>query len=495
MNPRLLRLYAIPLMRQVAIVVFISIIGVMVGYLAAFPGQYRLLIALTAFACLFAVSLRKPVLVLFVLIALLPFTGVIRRLLIPIAGWTSYDPLLLVSPVLILILGMHWFVKKVIFNREPIAAVTDTRLFKLSVLFLLLSVIQIFNPLQGSLLVGAGGVLYYIVPLLWMVLSKQYINVRHMRILYFVVYLIGLVVAVYGLKQVLIGFAPFELEWVEVGGYEALMVGGRLRPFSTFPSSQEFASYLSLSIVIGWVQLLRGRWISRILIGLSLPVLVYAMFMVSARTPVILTILSLTIITLFMYRSVRARVLVVIIGIGVFALGYQALSSLTDSEDPLISHQVNGLINPWDEEHSTLSLHTNYFMEGIIKGFQVPIGHGLGSSTQAAKTLGSGGKNTEYDISDIMVSHGLIGGVLYAAMMIMIIRLFFSLPKHEPMHVALTGTLFATLGYWMIGELTSISSVLWTSIGYLDNVMKHHPWNELKRKNRLSGASETVRNG
>jgi len=488
MNPKPLRLHAQTIMQQAALAIIISIIGLMIGWLAAFPGLYRLLIAITLFACLLAVALRKPVMALMLVIALLPFTGLIRRLLIPIAGWTSFDPLLLVAPVLVLLLGAHWFMKRWILDREPIGA--DTRLFLCVLLFLLLSVVQIINPLQGSLLVGVGGILYFIVPLFWMVLGREYFNLTHMRILYAMVYMIGVVAAIYGIIQTHVGFAPFEYMWVELGGYAALWVGDSLRAFSVFTSAQEFSCFLSISFVIGWACLLRARLISKILCGLSLPVLGYAMFMVGSRTPVILTLLSITVITLLRFRSYWAKLLVIIVAIAFGFIGMRMLDSFAQSENDFLVHQANGLINPLDEEHSTLTLHWGYFLQGIMKGFQVPIGHGLGSSTQAASTLGGKGNNTEYDISDIMVSHGIIGGVLYLLIMITIFRLLFALPRHEPLHIALVGILLATIGFWLIGELTSVAAVLWVSIGYMDKVMKHHRWNALKRHLNKSYASQ-----
>lgn len=485
-NVRLIRFHTRQLKGQIALAVLLSFIGLVIGYLAAIPGYYRLLLALTVFCCLIAVSVRKPMFALIVLIILLPFTALFRRVLIPLSGWTSFDPLLLVAPALILILGAHWFVKKWVFDREPIAA--DTRLFKLVLLFLLLSCIQIFNPLQGSLMVGAGGVLYFIVPLLWMVLGKEYMNLRYIRMVYASVYTIAVGVALYGIKQSQFGFAPFEEAWVELGGYAALKVGERIRAFSVFPSSQEFAFYLAISFMIGWAYLLRGRWKWKIPVLCTLPIIGYALFMTSARTPVILTALSITIVTCLVCRSIRARMLVVLVMMVVGYFAFEGLNRLVGSDNDFIAHQVNGLLNPLDEEHSTLNLHLGYFMNGIIKGFTVPIGHGLGSSTLAAKTFAANAQDTEYDISDIMVSHGIIGGVLYAMIMVMVFRLLFSMPRQEPLHIALTGILLATIGFWLIGEIASVSAVLWLSIGYMDNVMMHHRWNTLKHERTPSGA-------
>lgn len=490
MNPRLIRLNTEPILRQLTLAFFILITGLMIGYLASFPSNYRLIIAMSVFVCLFAISLRKPVIALFILIILLPFTGLFRRMLIPIAGWTSFDPILLVAPLLILILGVHWLVKRWIFDRELIAA--DTRLFKFVLLFLLLSCVQIVNPLQGSLLVGAGGVLYFIVPLFWMVLAKEYFDIRLMRILYAIVYPIGVIVGIYGLIQTHVGFASFENAWVELGGYAALRVGESVRAFSVFPSAQEYSTYLSICILIGWAYLFRGKMIMKIPIICTLPLLGYAMIMIGTRTQVILTTLSITVVTLVMYRSLWARMLIVVIAIAAGMAGMNVLNNLTSSENDLVSHLANGLTNPLDEKHSTLILHAEIFWKGIVKGFQVPIGHGLGSSTQAAKTFSVGGQNTEYDIGDIMVSHGVIGGVLFVLIMFMVLRLLFALPKHDPIHLALAGVLLATIGFWLIGELTAVNAVLWLSIGYLDKAMKHHRWNVMESNRVYRSKVETV---
>jgi len=136
----------------------------------------------------------------------LPFMAFIRRFIYSFSSYISIDPILIVCDMLIVLM----FSYLIICEKSRISSFyTNNRLVKASFLLLLLFSLQIFNPLQGNLMIGLAGAKFYIVPLLWLFIglfvSKKFIE----KILYLVV-IIGFITALYGLRQNFLGFTSLR---------------------------------------------------------------------------------------------------------------------------------------------------------------------------------------------------------------------------------------------------------------------------------------------
>jgi hypothetical protein len=455
--------------------------GYYIGKMAIEPGKIRLMFAGALLLSILAFSIRKPKLVLLFCILYLPFMGFFRRLLIPAAGWSGMDPLVLIPQVSVLLVGSYWVFQKFI-RRRPIPNEKDTRLFRWIQFLLLIHMIQVFNPLQGGILAGLGGIMFYVTPLLWMILARLYFDQRWMKAIFTIISIIAVISAIYGLKQIFIGFYDFENAWVRQAGYAALNVGGEIRAFSFHSSAAEYAWYLVLAIVIAWAGLLRGNSAIRIVSILLLPLLVYALFLESSRTPVILGTFGLALMTITNARKGAVRWIVIFVTMICLVGMYFAVSNIDVGDSALLAHQVNGLNNPFDEEHSTFWLHYNILMNGIWKGLKMPIGHGLGSTTLAAAKFSDSGDNAEVDFANILISDGIIGGVLY--LLIVFYALFkafrYASTVKGIIPLAILGILLSTLFTWSIGGNYSTAAIIWLCIGYLDREVgshdqRHHP--------------------
>lgn len=442
-----------------------SSIGFATGVLILNPANLRLLLFGGIFIGLVAVSHKWPIAVLYFLTIYLPLMGLFRRLLIPFAGWNSSDPLVILPPFVLGMMVVYRLYRHSI-DREPF--LNDTKLYKMIRWFMIIILVQAANPMSHGMMDRINGLLLYLIPLFWMVLARNYITEKHMKRLVGIVFALGCFAALYGLKQTYMGFFSFEYTWVQVGGYDALMISPTIiRAFSSFSNASEYAFYVVFTIITAWVIAIKGQGIQRIVAILVLPVLWYALFMESSRTPLVFTMLASAIVAIVQAKPGKARWRMAWIAIIAVAVVYIGLTSIAHNGNPILAHQVEGLSNPLNEEDSTATLHYSMFIEGIVEGFTFPIGKGYGM-------------NMEYDISNIFLSTGIVGGLIYLFIYIKVYRLAYSFSQTEgKLGLILFGTLCASPGLWLIGGNYSTSAWVWALIGYLDIVSREHKINRI----------------
>lgn len=451
-------------LRAVFTVLVLLAFSFQLGKMAANPGNVRLLLAASLMAILLALSYHRPRIVIFTLMVYLPFMSLFRRMLIPVAGWSSMDPLLLVGPVLAVLFVTVWLYKKYVLKEE---IWQDTRLFKLIRWMIVVDMLQIFNPLQGSLLAGIAGVIYWTVPLFFMILGREYLNERGMKLLCNLVLIVGIVVAMYGFKQYLIGFASFEQQWIDLTGYTALQVYSVTRPISTFSSAAEYAHYLGIATVVGWVYVLRGSPLVKILALAAVVILYVNLFIESGRGVIVTVTAALLITTIMNSRGIRGKLIVGLLSLAVLSVLFVGMQKI-NSDNDLILHSVNGLSDPFGENSTALG-HVELMFEGFQKGFANPLGYGLGSTTIAGGKFTGAALSSEVDLTNRFLATGVVGGLLYLFSMIII---FFSSLRMARLggstHLILFGILIAEAGQWLTGGHYAIAPLLWLMIGYLD---------------------------
>ena len=100
-----------------------------------------------------------------------------------------------------------------------------------------------------------------------------------------------------------------------------------------------------------------------------------------------------------------------------------------------------------------------------------PLGHGLGSTTFAAQKFGSDSEpgSSELDFSDMFISLGLIGGVLYIAVAAFGIRAALRYVRETRLRIGLPvlAILISTLGAWLIEGQYSTCSLVFFILGSL----------------------------
>ena len=386
--------------------------------------------------------------------------GFIRRLLIPFAGWSLEDPLLLVGPagaILIWLNGRHESPRR----RDALSF--------FALLFLIWSIGQILNPLAGSVVLGLKGALFWIPPILWLFVGKTFPIKLH-RNLATIIMVMAIPVAIHGLYQNAVGLLPFEYTWVGVSGFGSSIFfeGFKIRPFATLSSPQEYGVFLALANTFVWGTVLARQkhlpW-RLMLQGL----LIFAQFLQGTRSTFALTLLMFFVTSIVWTKSAGLKM--ALVGIAIALVGVVKLDLLpTDFGEggiaTAIEHQVSGFQNP---EESTAGLHADMIQEGFEKAWAHPLGLGTGVTTRASEKAGTFGGTTEADITNVFISFGIPVGLFY--LLFLLIAFTTSLRRFylykTGYAIAAFGCLIVVFGNIWNGGLYATVAILWFTIGGL----------------------------
>jgi hypothetical protein len=189
---------------------------------------------------------------------------------------------------------------------------------------------------------------------------------------------------------------------------------------------------------------------------------------------------------LFLLRG-RVVVLAIASAVGLMVLALvllgPALSHVAaTSSNPLVQHQATGLGNPLSESGSTLPTHARAFVQGVLDGVRHPLGQGTGISTIAADKLGNGTgrtlvqlagttesiRGTDTDVSNVFLSFGILGGLIYVAMLIIIARrvVIRYARSRDPLVLAVIGLMVVTSLEWLTGGRYFAAALTWFVFGW-----------------------------
>ena len=451
-----------PQLRRLSVVPAGVLIGLVPIVLSRNPAWIRMAFALLIVAALALVSLVNPRLSIVLTLCLLPFLAMIRRVLIPVAGWTSYDPLLLLAPVLAASLLYRVF----IVEKRRLAADWVSGAV---VVVMVLAIIQVVNPEGGGIAAGATGLLFIAAPLAWFFVGRELADEQLVRRLLAGVVFIAAGIAIYGLWQSLVGLLPWDSAWVDLNGYTSLNVFGATRAFGTFSSGAEYAFFLAIALVISVVMALRGRPIALIFT----PVLACAIFLESSRTIIFVILLTLVGViglrTGSRVRAVLALGLFIVLAVSTIRVfGPQLTAIARQTGSPLILHQVQGLMNPFDASQSTLQLHQQLVTNGFLGSLAHPLGFGTASTNLAGQKAGATTNSAEVDYIDAFVSLGLIGGAAFLTIVLLSLwrSASLGLSKRSLTALGAAAILVVTFGQWLNGGYYALSPVVWLVVGW-----------------------------
>jgi hypothetical protein len=399
--------------------------------------------------------------------------GDIRRVVADIATPAAFDPLLLVVPVVTAVLVVPSLLSLKL--KEPLS--------KAVLALLVVMCAEVVNPKQGDLSIGLSGVFFYIVPVLWFWIGRSLGSTALLhQIIYRVILPLGLAAGVLGLCQNFIGFLPYQQTWITAVGkvYTSLYVGSSVRAFGFSVSAAEYATLLEISIALAVAAYMASsrKWIG------AVPIFATALILSGGRGLTIKLVVVLS--ALWVVR--RGKKLNAATLAGMAVLGVLSVASLSflasqftstaeagrhggSAAQDALAHQLGGLAHPFDQKYSSAGLHSNMVLTGFTEGVMSPLGHGLGSTTFAARKFGSDSEqgSSELDFSDMFISLGVVGGVLYIAVAAFGIRAGLRYVGETPLRIGLPvlAILIATLGGWLIEGQYSTCTIVFFVLGSL----------------------------
>lgn len=446
----------------------LAVVAIAASLLFKTADGQRILLTVTTLGCLLMLITYSPKVGIPALLVFLAFLGGVRRWLIPVFGWPQNDPLLLVAPLLAIL----FFLNLLPTRRLP----TVKGLPRLLNILLVFMAAEIINPLQGGLAVGIAGALFYIVPVIWFYLGRMKGTSAILKRLFMVTAGVSILAAVYGLYQTWFGYLPSEEQWVHLTHMEALHVGGGSRAFAFFTFPAEYDWFLCLGIVLLWAAFLRGRYIALA----PIPLLGLAVFFESGRGPVVSTLATCVALWAIQGRNIRvwlprgALALALAVTGLVLSLQQAQQMQFSSQTQELVNHQTSGLLDPTNAKTSTVGVHSGMILNGFAEGFRTPIGRGLGATTIAAQKFGAGEGSTEMDISNMFVSLGFMGGLLYLGIvgLVLVTAVHYWHQARSGVALAIVGILFLNFGQWLNGGQYSIAFLIWFCIGALDRMQR-----------------------
>jgi hypothetical protein len=441
-------------------------------WLLMVAGQFDLVCALIVGTTLLLISTYDKATAALLTFTYLFLMGDIRRIVAVAFGQPAQDLLLLVGPVMAFVLAFPLLLK---------LRLRDN-LSKAMLFLLVVMTLEIFNPRQGGLSVGLSGAVFYIAPVLWFWVGRHFGSPAVVeKLIYRVIFPLALLAALLGFAQTFIGFLPYEQAWIDIAAtsYTALHLGGSIRAFGFSVSGTEYAVLLMFGVVGITAAYFGSKW-KWVFI---LPILITGVVLASGRTAVVRIILTLafiwafrkgqklgtsTIVRIVLFASAGALLVATVASHFVPQTGSSGKNSAVQDA---LAHQAGGLAHPLDPKYSTAGIHGGLIWSGLLEGVTYPIGHGLGATTEAAAKFGGDPSegSSEIDFSDMFISLGLIGGLLYLFVVVSAMRQSLTYLHTVPRTISLpvAAILFSSLGSWLIGGQYSTSSVTLFLVGAL----------------------------
>jgi hypothetical protein len=439
------------------------------------PGAYRVTLAVAIGLNLIVLAMKWPTTAALTTLLFLPFVALIRRLLITSVPYTANDPLILIGPVVALFLFYRLYILE---DRR----LTSDLISKLALGLVVLGLIEVLNPFgHGTLPSNVGGLIFLAVPLLWFFIGREIGEDRSIAFLLQAIIVVAVAVGLYGLFQT--EWSPgqhlpsWDQRWFDVAGYGALVVtenagaNNAIRAFSTFPSNQEYATFLAVSLVAIFAMVLHRRFWPLALA----PFLAIAMFWAGGRSPMALAGFAAVVLAGVRSRNAINATIIVVLGIGaIFGLatlvGPRLDRAAGVNDNAIATHNIRGLLHPLSPDGSGLGRWTN-FTTGISHGFSNPAGLGTGESNAAGGRLSNdskGTQDTDNDISDVFVSYGLVGGVTFMVLIVLVFRGVFREYARTGSWVvfATLGILVCMFGNWLNGGYYTLAPLMWFLAGW-----------------------------
>jgi hypothetical protein len=436
------------------------LLSILAGAFVGDPWLLRVALAGSVLAVIVAAAIRKPDALLLGLSGWLVVLALSRRLLSGVLPSTTIDPLLLIGPVALVLLAVVARDRGAFQNRTPLATAV--------LVYTVLTVVGVLNPLQGNLVGGVSALLFF-TPLVAFWIGRSLGDVVMRRLLLMLAWL-AIPAAGYGLLQVFRGFPVWDAAWIERIGVSSLSVNGATRPFASFSSPGEYGFFLAIGTVIWLAFARRGTRVAAAAVAVLLTV---GLVHVASRGLVVMLLIAAALMfgarhRLSLPASLAAGTALLLLL--PMTVGRLAPTTADDSSSRLIARQTEGLANPLDSESSTARIHADMVVNGMRFAFREPLGLGPGAVTIAGSKFGGRSRGAEADPGNAAVSLGLPGLLTYLALVGFGYMTVFRVAqrRRDGLALAALGILTVTLLQWLNGGMYAVAFLPWLVLGWAD---------------------------
>lgn len=255
------------------------------GYLLAYkivnvPAQLEMMIIFSA--VIFFPILRFPKIGLYLLFIIMPLVPFFRRLYYLQQARPSADPLIVTGDVLITLItaGLYFEFRKQ--KDEQKRGSQISYWIFIYFIYLLLRVFFLNSlPLAEAVMkyrfYGPTVLLFFAGTLF----GK---DIKLLKNIWYITIFSGTLAALYGIKQLFLGYSEFEKLWFSSISFITLFIKGIARPFSFFQSPAAFADYMLLAMIAVFVTINFSKKFSTRYLLLLIPLFFYALLITSVRS-------------------------------------------------------------------------------------------------------------------------------------------------------------------------------------------------------------------
>jgi hypothetical protein len=462
-----------PINRKTAILLwgFAAIaLGLTIAVLLS-EGQIRAIVLLMLLLLgLLCLSPRRGI---YILLVFLPFMYFLRRQVLHFNEFSKTDPILLFPPLVTIAMFLGFII---FYTADFYRYLQRSLLMKLLLALQLIYFLEIFNPLQGSILVGLAGAMYFMIPMLWVFMGLL-LEEADIRRIFKLIIVIGAITAAYGVYQHFFGLSDVEKYEAESKNF-FLTIGAKVRIMSTFSSMGDFSLYSSIAAFLAFAHYWRTKT-SLLYLG-PMGLAVCSIFWGSVRAAMFSLAFSI-IMFLIVHAESRPQVLLratmacVVVG-SLYGYLYtftpKEIWEVSRSKDPFVVHSIAGLAHPTEESSFNLRLENWAY---IVKSsfLEYPAGRGLGSTTVAARKFeGEEARTVDSMFFELMYGSSPLGAFLLLLITLVVFRdlMTLTIESAEPFSLRVTFGLLAAffLGSYFGQNLrdTVNSPLAWLLIGW-----------------------------
>lgn len=415
--------------------------------------------------------------IIIALFILTPFIGLLRRIMYIFSPYMRIDFLNILSDIFVLIFFIFIILVK---RKEIFKNIKESKIVGLFTLLFFLMILQIFNPAQGSIMVGLGGAKFWLIPMLWFYFALFIDTKNKVTNILNLILIIGVLCSIYGIKQGLFGFADFEWKWVyakmNIEKFSSIAIHSFIRPISTFASPQEYGNYILIAFLIS-----SGFFLKRIRLSLyffATIIIFYAAITEGIRGIIIMIFFGLLFQILFYVKDKKLGILITFFFILFYLLLVLNISInsfyhiLPVDISRVYYHVIKGTFDPFSKESTVWErLGEFVYLPKLIMRF--PFGMGLGTTTLAAWKFGGKLLGFEIPFFSFITSSSIIGGIMYLTIIILSVKNCYINYKGtlNPVYVIISSIIIT---YFIVGGLNlySTTPIYWFLIGLSSKTFK-----------------------